>query len=91
MVKLFFVDEDGKNYKKDMFLYFNVFKDNEKKSNFIIPNAVIKFLKKINARGIENVTTAPFNYNIEEARDGVIINYDSIPMIKEAIAKGKSK
>lgn len=91
MVKLFFVDENGKNYKKDMFIYFNAFKDKEKKANFIIPKAVIEFLKKINARGIENITTAPFNYNIEEARAGVIINYDSIPMVKEAIAKGKSK
>lgn len=91
MTKLFFVDENGKNYKKDMYLYFNVFKTENEETNLIIPSAVIKFLKKINARGIENVTSAPFFYNIKEARDGVIINYDSIPMIKEAIAKGKSK
>ena len=91
MTKLFFVDENGKNYKKDMYLYFNVFKTENEETNLIIPSVVIKFLKKINARGIENVTSAPFFYNIKEARDGVIINYDSIPMIKEAIAKGKSK
>lgn len=89
LVRLLLVDEDGNYFRKDMFLYFNAFCSGD---DFIIPNAIIKFLKKINARYIDNVIANDhFFYSPDKARYGFIINYDSIPMIKEAIAKGKSK
>lgn len=88
LVRLFLVDEDGNYFKKDMFLYFNAFKYSNNGNYLIIPNAIIKFLKKINARYIDNVIA---NDHFFYDPNKFIFNYDSIPMIKEAIAKEKGK
>lgn len=92
LVRLFLVDEDGNYFKKDMFLYFNAFKYSRNGDHLIIPNAIIKFLKTINARYIDNVIANDhFFYSPDKARYRFILNYDSIFAPKEIDAKEKIK